>query len=124
MMKLLSLAALTLGLLVSTGTNKAQAQALGVNCSVLSGTPMMCIKNVSNFPVVAVQATNSNMFSPTGWINIPGGMIPPGGTTIVRFNSWAGGCNQFVTIRTSTGATHTYPFVDVCHATGFIVSGW
>ena len=75
-------------------------------------------------PVVAIQASSNTGFNANNWINIPGGPIMPGGTSIVRFPAWSGGCNQFVSIRTAEGRTHTYPVVNVCSSTSFVVRGW
>ena len=123
MKNLLAGISLALGISLSA-SQPALAQANIVNCAALSGSPMMCVKNMSGAPVVAIQATPNQNFNPTSWINIPGGPIMPGGTSIVRFNAWNGGCNQFVTIRTAEGRTHTYPFVNVCSSTSFNVTGW
>jgi len=123
MKNLLSAAVLALG--ISLFSINANAQAVnGVNCSALSGTPMMCVKNMTSSPIVGIQAVSGNIFSPTAWINIPGGPILPGQTAIVRFNAWSGGCMQHVVVRTATGMTHSYPFTDVCHSTSFNVVGW
>ena len=102
----------------------AKAQPIDVNCAALQGTPLMCVKNSANAPVVAIQATSRGGFNPSAWIRIPGGPIMPGGTSIVRFNSWEGGCNQYVTIQTADNRTHTYPNVNVCNSTSFNISGW
>ena len=113
-----------LAALLTVAVVTAHAQSIySVNCAALSGSPYMCIKNASPFPVVAVQAAGSNMFSPNRWIQIPGGAIVSGGTAVVKFDSWAG-CRQYVSIRTASGAVHTYPFVDVCANTSFVIQGW
>ena len=106
------------------GVSAANAETPDVNCSALSGTPLMCVKNAAMSPVVAIQAASNNGFNPNGWINIPGGPIMPGGTSIVKFNAWSGGCNQYVSIRTENGTVRTYPGVDVCRSTSFMVRGW
>lgn len=111
-------------LFAMSGTSAQAQPAPDVNCAALSNSPFMCIKNAANSPVVAVQASSSNMFSPTRWINIPGGAILPGGTAIVKFDAWSGGCNQFVSIRMASGQTHTYPYINVCSSTSFLVRGW
>ena len=118
MKTLLALAAATIAF-----TNVAQAQTPDVNCAALQGTPLMCVKNASKMPVVAIQASSRNAYNPHAWINIPGGPISPGGTSIVKFNSWEGGCNQYVTIQTMDGKTRTYPNVNVCNNTSFVVRG-
>ena len=102
----------------------AQAQPVpDVNCAALSGSPLMCVKNASAFPVVAVQAYTGNTYG-NSWVNIPGGTINPGGTTVVKFDSWHGGCNQNIVIRTASGQTHSYPSIDVCRNTSFVIRGW
>ena len=107
-----------------TLSSESNAQGIDVNCAALSGTPLMCVKNAAMSPVVAIQAASNNGFNPNGWINIPGGPIAPGGTSIVKFNAWSGGCNQYVSIRTANNQVHTYPFVNVCSSTSFTVRGW
>lgn len=94
-----------------------------VNCAALSGSPLMCVKNASSFPVVAVQAYTGNTYG-NSWVNIPGGTINPGGTTVVKFDSWHGGCNQNIVIRTASGQTHSYPSINVCRNTSFVIRGW
>jgi|LauGreDrversion4_2_1035121.scaffolds.fasta_scaffold341270_1 hypothetical protein len=68
MKKILALAAVIL----SAGVSQAQAQHVDVNCAALKGSPLMCVKNSSPFPVVAIQATSNQGFNPNSWINIPG----------------------------------------------------
>lgn len=116
--------ATVIGFASMTGASTAKAQALGVRCDALSGSPYMCVKNLTSFPIIGMQASSSMGFNAKAWINIPGGPIMPGETTIVKFSSWAGGCNQFVTIQTADMKTHTYPFVDVCHSVSFLVKSW
>lgn len=103
---------------------EAKSQPIDVNCAALQGTPLMCVKNSAAAPVVAIQATSRNSYNPNGWIRIPGGPIMPGGTSIVKFNAWEGGCTQYVTIQTADGKTHTYPNVNVCNSTSFNVTNW
>ena len=117
-------AAFAILMLAASGQKQpTYAQALGVNCAALSGSPYMCIKNQSSSPVIAVTASSGNMFG-NDWINIPGGPIMPGGTSIVRFNTWSGGCNQHLFVRTANGQTHMLPFLNVCQAASVIISGW
>lgn len=124
MKKIGILAAIAIGFVsLLSMKNDAHAQNIDVNCAALSGSQFMCIKNNSRYPVVAVQAS-TGMFSPAGWINVPGNSIYPGGTAIVRFNVFAGGCMQHVSIRTLDGQVHSYPFTDVCHYSSFTVNGW
>src|SRR5579859_1445566 len=99
----------------------AHAQQDPVNCGALSGSPLMCIKNRSPYTVVGVQA-NVNPGYGQQWLQIPGGPIPPGGTSIVNFGNWNGKCRMYVNIRTDAGLTHSYPNVDVCGSTSFIVT--
>ena len=105
--------------------NNATAQSInGVNCGALVGFPLMCVKNMTSSPVVAIEATPNFGFNPTGWINIPGGPIMPGTTTVVKFNTFVGGDNQYISIKMANGTTHTYPFVNVRYNTSFNVVGW
>jgi len=119
-----TIAAVAIAVAGAIFSTNAGAQQINVNCAALNGSPMMCVKNATSAPVVAVQATSNMGFNPTSWINIPGGPIMPGGTSIVRFPTWAGGCNQYVSIRLADGRTHTYPFTNVCSSTSFTVQGW
>lgn len=95
-----------------------------VNCAALRGSPMMCVKNASVFPIVAIQALNSNAFNPNAWINIPGGDIRPGGTAIVKFPAYAGGCIQTIFVRTATGNVHPFSSVNVCSSTSLTIRGF
>lgn len=118
-------AVLVAGVLFFAFSTRSHAQmAPDVNCSALRGTDKMCVKNASHFPITAIQAVNGSVFSPNNWINIPGGVIQPGGTAIVKFNAWAGGCTQSIFVRTSTGNTHPYLGVNVCDSSSFIIRGW
>lgn len=102
----------------------APAHAQSNNCSALSGTPAICLENHSSYPIVGVQAASSTTFG-NAWVPIPGGMIPPGGMTIVRFpTAWGSDCHKFVVVKTMAGTTHVFPGVDVCHSTKFMVGGW
>jgi hypothetical protein len=95
-----------------------------VNCAVLANTPLMCVKNESAFPITAIIASSSAVFG-SDWIPIPGSQILPGGTTIVRFpTGWGTNCIKYVGVRTASGQVHSYPSVDVCHSTSFIIRGW
>ena len=109
---------------LSISTASVAQSAPDVNCAALSGTPLMCVKNAAMSPVVAIMASSRDGMNGNDWINIPGGPIMPGGTSIVRFPAFSGGCNQYVSIRTAEGRTHTYPGVNVCSSTSFIIRGW
>jgi len=105
-------------------SNHAQAQTLGVNCSALSGTPFMCVKNASNYPVTSIQASNGQ--SPGArWISMPGGTLNPGETTIVKFdtagNGWGNACTQNVFVRDRAGQSHPFRQIDVCHGAGLVI---
>ena len=105
------------------GLCTAQAHAQN-NCSALTGTPLMCMENHSSYPVVAVQAASTSAFG-SNWIPIPGGMIPPGGMSIIRFpTGWGNDCNKYVVVRTSSGSTHVFPGVNVCASSKFMIPGW
>lgn len=119
---LLATAAALFGITVSQA-NAQTPPSMSVNCAALSGSPMMCVKNETQYPVIGIQATTGMQFG-SDWILIPGGPIPPGGTSIVRFPTWGTGCMKYVTIKTASGMTHTYPNVDVCRFTSFNVRGW
>ncbi len=112
------------GLFTSSMSHPAAAQALGVNCDALSGTTRVCIKNASHWSITSIMAVPGNG-APTGaWVNIPGGFIPPGGTTIVNFPAYQVGTSIFtVWVRTATG-THPFGNVNIVASTGFIVSDW
>lgn len=118
MRKIILAAASIIGIAASSN---AMAQTPDVNCAALRGTPLMCIKNASTVPVVAIQATATQAVNPASWINIPGGPISPGGTSIVRFEPFQGGCNQFVVIRLMDGNVRTFPNVNVCNSTSFTI---
>ena len=122
---LLSASILSIGLMSVALPSTSHAQSVNnVNCAALTNSPFMCVKNMSSYPVVAMQASSSNGFNTNAWIRIPGGAIHNSATAIVKFNAWSGGCNQYVTILTSDNRTHTYPQVNVCQATSFNVNGW
>jgi hypothetical protein len=104
-------------------TNASAQMSSMTNCSALSGTPLVCVKNNTSFPVVAIQAYDGMSFG-GNWIQVPGGVISPGGTTVVRFPVYTTGCMKNVVIKTMTGATHVYQNVDVCHTVSFLVNGW
>ena len=120
MRKILAIAAMCLGTAFIPAPAVAQL-APDVNCAVLRGSPFMCVKNASHVPVVAIQATSTQAYNPNSWISIPGGPIAPGGTSIVRFEPFQGGCRQFVTIRRADGQTRVFPNVDVCNSTSFLI---
>lgn len=97
------------------------AKAQAVNCDALHNSPYMCLTNLSPYSVTGIQATSSSVYG-SNWITIPGGPIPPGGTSIVQFptGGWGTDCNKYVVIRT-TGPAHVFPGVNVCKASRFIV---
>jgi hypothetical protein len=78
------------------------------NCTMLSGTPFLCLKNASNSPIVAVQAVapGYGWFNPSAWISIPGGGIMPGGAAVVRFPTYRNGDVQNIVVRTADGQPH------------------
>jgi hypothetical protein len=98
------------------------AKAQMVNCFALSNSPFMCIKNNTPYPISAIQAYDGMSMGKT-WIDIPGGLIISGGTTVVKFGTWSS-CVKTVAIRTASGQTHAYPNVNVCTSTSFNVTGW
>lgn len=122
-MKSLLLAAVAFFGITVSQANAQMPPSTMVNCAALHGSPMMCVKNETQYPIVGIQATTNVQFG-TEWITIPGGPIAPGGTSIVRFPIWGFGCLKFVTIKTANGMTHTYPNVDVCQSTSFNVRSW
>ena len=105
------------------GLSQAHAQTPANNCSALSGLPLMCMENHSSYPIVAVQASSAISLSGS-WIPIPGGMITPGGMSIIRFPTWGADCTKNVVVKTASNATHVFPGVNVCTATKFVISGW
>lgn len=112
-------AALALAAGISYSANAATPD---VNCAALQGSPFMCIKNASIYPITGVQAVNDSAAGQS-WIDIPGGPIMPGGTSIVKFPTRSGGCVQFVLVRSATGRTNSFPNVDVCKSTSFTIRG-
>ena len=102
----------------------AWAQAApDVNCTMLANSPYMCVKNASHYQITHIQAYNGSTFNPSAWIALPGGWIAPGGTTVVKFPVYSGGCVQTVFVRT-TGGTHSFPAVNVCSNTSFVIRDW
>lgn len=113
---------LALALLV-TGSQFANAQSYpNVNCAALMNSPLMCVKNMSHYDIVRIQATTGDFGA--SWISIPGGAIPPGGTSIVNFGNYGGRCNMNVYVQTNAGITHPYRGVDVCRNTSFNITDW
>src|ERR1019366_6233095 len=99
-----------------------------VQCGALSGSPFVCIKNASQFPVTditTVLPSSWGGFNPNtaSWIHIPGGAVQPGGTTIVKFNTsfFGPGCVQNIVVRMASGQTHMFPSVNVCNSTSLVL---
>lgn len=121
-MKTLLLAAVAaLGL--SFGVANAVPITATVETSDLSNSAFMVVVNHSMFPIVHIQTQNISVMasSPGGWVNIPGGMIPPNGAAQVRFGtgSWGNNCLKNVFIQNMAGQTHMFTGVDVCRSTVF-----
>lgn len=125
--------AFLVGVFMLSGMYLANAQTMNpasVQCGALSGSPFMCVKNASHYPIVDITTVVPSMYNPTyvpsSWIHIPGGAISPGGTTVVKFNTtfFGPGCVQTVLVRTATGQTHPYKNVDVCRNTSLTVADW
>lgn len=117
MTRILAALALAMGISMTV-----QAATPDVNCAALSGSPYMCLKNASNYPITAIQAINGSAAGQS-WIEIPGGPIMPGGTSIVKFPTRSGGCEQYVFVRSASGRVNSFPNVDVCKSTSFTIRG-
>jgi len=127
MKRILLGALVAVGLLVGASTTQAGIyDTQGINCSALNGTPKMCIKNGSLFPIVDVVAVPKGfVFNPGSaqWIHVPGGAIPPGGMTIVTFPVWQNGTSVFdIYVRDQVGQVHRFSNVDVVHYTSLAIS--
>ena len=134
----LAIAALALSYLSPLTVTKANAQTANppsppmswTQCGALTNSPFMCVKNGSPYPITDIVTVLPSMWSPTyvpsGWIHIPGGAIPSGGSTIVKFNTtfFGPGCVQNVIVKTAAGTTHNFPNVDVCRTTSLPIMPW
>lgn len=123
MKRILSTLALALSLTGMASFANAQPASI-VNCTELTNTPLMCVKNNTNMFVTGIQAVSLTTMIPSPtWIKISGGAIQPGGTTIVRFGTgWGNDCFKNVFIQTQDGKTHNFQRVDVCHFTSFNIN--
>lgn len=93
-----------LALILLPGSGHAQSPTGMVNCQALNGSPLICFKNESAFPIVGIQ-TSSSMAWGTDWTAPPGGPIPPGGTTVIRLPSgWSG--MKYMSVKTADGGSH------------------
>lgn len=101
-----------------------------VNCAALSGSPYMCVRNNSHYSVtdiLTVLPSAWGTFNPNtaAWNHIPGGSVPPGGVTIVKFNTnfFGPGCVQNIVVKTASGFKMT-PNFNVCNAPSFTIPDW
>jgi len=114
---------LCLALALCFGLARPAAAQSQFNCSMLSGTPFMCLKNASSSPIVAVQAVAPGFgwFNPSAWISIPGGGIMPGGAAVVRFPTYSHGDVQNIVVRTADGQPHYMWAVNVRSNTSLVI---
>ena len=98
---------LILGLLFAGSINTcAEAQTVNlpeqhlspIDCSVLSGTPYVCVRNARKVSVTGISCSG---FWGTKMLSLPGGSIASGGTAIVNFDS--GKCSNAIKVNTRDG---------------------
>lgn len=106
--------ALLVGVAAFGGSTPASAQ-MQFNCAMLSGTPFLCLKNMSDKGVVAVQAIAPGFgwYNPSAWIAIPGGGITPGGAAVVKMPTYSHGDVQNIVVRSADGQPHYFWNVNV-----------
>lgn len=94
-------------------------------CRQFAHTSHMCITNASPYTIVGVAAGASAGWIPPTWLPVPNGMIAPGQTAVVTFNTWGQGCWQYVFIHTTNPmhATHSL-YTNVCAAYKITIPSW
>ena len=78
-----------------------------VDCSVLSGTPYVCVRNSRPNSVTGISCTGFWGESP---VSLPGGNIPSNGMTIVKMPSK---CQNKIQVKTRDGHVFTIEGFDV-----------
>lgn len=94
----------------------AAAQSVPVNCAALSGSPFLCLKNMSGKAVTAIQAVAPGFgwYNPSAWISV---MVPPGGVSVVRMPTYTHGDVQNLVVRSDDGQPHYFWNVNVRRVT-------
>jgi len=97
------------------GSTPASAQGLPFNCAALSGSPYLCLKNLSGKAIVAIQAVAPGFgwYNPTAWIPIAGGGVAPGGAAVVKMPTYSHGDFQNIVVRSDDGQPHYFWNVNV-----------
>jgi hypothetical protein len=86
-----------------------------LDCSVLSGTPFVCVRNPSHASITGIACTG---FWGTTAMSVPGAVIPPSGSAIVKF---AGKCEKTIKITKRDGTAFEITGFDVNKNTVLIV---
>lgn len=78
-----------------------------MDCSLLSGTPYICVRNPTHSVITGVACSG---FWGTTAMSLPGGIINPGGTSIVKL---AAKCEKTLVIKKEDGTTFQIEGFDV-----------
>jgi hypothetical protein len=107
-------------------SERVHAQAMGVNCGALSGSPFICLKNESSVPITGIQAVapGYGWYRPDGWIPISGGGVHPGGVVVVKMPTYSHGDVQNIVVRSADGKPHYFWNTNVRQVTSLLIRGF
>jgi hypothetical protein len=98
MKKLLLIFATICGLAFGAHAQAADVALSPIDCSVLSGTTYICVRNARPTSITAISCKG---FWGESFVSLPGGSIAAGGTAVVDFNM--GKCNKAITVKVRDG---------------------